>query len=289
MKTAPAWVDKTLFPFTSRWIKIDENEIHYVDEGAGDVILFVHGTPEWSFGYRDLIKDLKNNFRCIALDMLGFGLSDKPPGEDYTCQGHALRLAKFIRQLDLKNIHFVLNDFGGGIGLHYAIHHPENVNNIVLFNTWMWSLKDDPHYSKPAKVMKSWFGKLMYQRLNFPVNTMMPVAFGNRKILTPEIHNHYKNALPDPASRMGTYTFAREIMDAADWWENLWSKTDSIKQKRFLIFWGMKDKLVPVYELEKWKSKLPEARVITFDDAGHFVQEEKAKEMTREIGNWLIR
>src|SRR5690349_15504506 len=121
MKTQPVWVNKTLFPFNSRWIKIDQHDLHYVDEGKGETILFVHGTPEWSFGFRDLIKNLRNDYRCIAVDHLGFGLSEKPAEGDYSCQAHAARLEKFIRALNIDTITLVANDFGGSIGLSYAI------------------------------------------------------------------------------------------------------------------------------------------------------------------------
>jgi haloalkane dehalogenase len=141
------WINKELYPFQSRFITIENSQLHYVDDGIGPTILFVHGTPEWSFGFRDLIKQLKSKFRCIAIDLLGFGLSDKPKNADYTCAGHARRLAMFIEQLGLKDLVVVANDFGGSISLSYVLDHPDNVRKIILFNTWMRSLKDDKHYS----------------------------------------------------------------------------------------------------------------------------------------------
>lgn len=221
MKTAPAWVDHRQYPFQSQWIEIDEYELHYIDEGKGNVILFIHGTPEWSFGYREMVKELRNEFRCIAIDLLGFGLSEKPPGEVYSCLDHAKRLEKFIQKLDLRNISIVANDFGGSIGLSYAINHSDNINAIILFNTWMWSLRNDKHYAGPAKLMNSWLGKLLYLQFNFPVNVIMPSAFANKEKLTRSVHKHYKNALPDSMSRKGTYTFSKELMKASDWWQSL--------------------------------------------------------------------
>lgn len=285
-RTQPKWLDKNLFPFESKWIEIQGETLHYVDEGRGDVLLFAHGTPEWSFGYRDLIKTLRTNYRCIAIDMLGFGLSDKDPLADYTCQAHAKRLALAIEKLGLKNITIVANDFGGGISLSYAINNPGNVKNIVLFNTWMWSLKDDRHYSKPAKAVNSWLGKILYLKFNAPVNIIMPTAFGNKKLLTKEIHLHYKNALPK-GQRAAAFAFAKELMNASDWWQSLWDKADVLRDKQFLLFWGVKDKFIPAKELDKWKAKFPTAKVITFTDAGHFVQEEKAQEMIRALATFI--
>jgi pimeloyl-ACP methyl ester carboxylesterase len=286
MKTQPNWLNKNMFPFDSRWIEVDGHQMHYIDEGNGPVILFAHGTPEWSFAYRDLIKELKNDFRCVAFDMLGFGLSDKPREVDYSCQAHSRRLEEIIEKLDLKNITIVANDFGGGISLPYAINNPSNIRSIVLFNTWMWSLKNDAHYSMPAKVMNTSVGKFMYLIMNFPVNVVMPAAYGDKTKLTKEIHSHYKNALPK-GDRIAAYQFTKELMNASEWWENNWENLSALQTKPFLIFWGLKDKFVPPKELEKWKSKLPHATVVTFPDGGHFLQEEKADEMATEIRRFM--
>ena len=289
MKTIPDWLDKELFPFESKWIEVEGDQLHYIDEGKveGETILFVHGTPEWSFGWRDLIKELRTQYRCIALDMLGFGLSDKPKNGDFTCEAHSKRLSTFIHQLDLKNFHLIANDFGGGISLPYVIQYPDSVRKVMLFNTWMWSLKNDKHYKGPAKVMNTFLGKVMYLNFNFPVNVVMPAAFGDKKKLTKEIHAHYKKALPNAESRIGAYAFAKELMNASDWWQSNWDQLEKITDKPFLIFWGMKDSFVPPKELQKWKSKLPTAKIVVYNDAGHFVQEEKPEEMAIEIMEFL--
>ncbi|HEY8510749.1 MAG TPA: alpha/beta fold hydrolase [Cyclobacteriaceae bacterium] len=283
MKTAPSWVDPSLFPFRSQWLKIGECELHYVDEGSGDVILFLHGTPEWSFGYRHVIGDLRPSLRCVAPDMLGFGLSEKPPGEEYTCKAHAERLEQLVKTLGLQNITIVANDFGGGIGLHYAVRNPQNVSAILLTNTWCWSVADDPRYAKPARVMRTWLGRFMYRQLNFPVNAIMPAAYADRKKLTREIHSHYRNALPDAASRIATYAFARELLDAGSWWESIRQQLGVLKDIPKAIVWGMGDKFVQPYELEKWRKLFPEARIVTLDNVGHFVHEEQPDVLAKEI------
>lgn len=286
MNTQPSWINKDLFPFTSKWITIDGHNLHYIDEGAGDTILFVHGTPEWSFGFRDLVYGLKSNFRCIAIDHLGFGLSDKPSNAHYTVEAHSLRLTRIIEHLGLRNITIVANDFGGGISLGYALRNASNIRAVVLFNTWMWSLKNDPHFSKPARMIDSWLGRFLYRRMNAPVNIIMPQAFGDKKKLTREIHRHYKQVVPDAPSRIALYAIALELMRASDWW-HLWEKLSLINAKRFLIFWGMKDAFVPLTALDKWKQRLPNARFVEYADAGHFVQEEKGKDMTIEIKEFI--
>src|SRR3954465_4600219 len=116
------WIDKESYPFKSNYIEANCcDNMHYIDEGKGEVILMVHGTPTWSFLYRHLIKDLSGNYRCIAIDHLGFGLSDKPRKYSYKPEELAKNLRHFIEKMNLKNITLMVHDFGGPIGLAYAI------------------------------------------------------------------------------------------------------------------------------------------------------------------------
>lgn len=214
--------------------------------------------------------------------MLGFGLSDKNKSADYSCKAHAQRLERVIEKLSLTNISIVANDFGGSIALAYAIRNPNNVRTISIFNTWMWSVKNDKHFAGPSKIINSWLGRMMYLNFNAAVNFIMPSAFGNKKILSPQIHAHYKMALPK-GHRHATYAFAKELMNASDWWQTLWDSADVLRHKKILIFWGLKDKFILPKELQRWRKRFPSARVITFEDAGHFVQEEKSVEMVKHI------
>lgn len=277
------WIDKVEYPFRSKYIEIDGHKMHYVDEGSGTPVLMVHGTPEWSFGYRYIIKGLKENFRCIAPDLLGMGLSDKPEDADYSCRAHAARLEEFIRKLGIRNFNIIANDFGGSIAMSYALKFPDEVSHICLFNTWMWSVSNDKHYASPAKMMRTFLGKMLYKQFNFPVNFIMPQAFADRSKLSGNIHKHYKLALPTSKERSATYAFALELLDAGDWWDSLWAQISKVRTKPFLFFWGTKDKFIPLYELAKWQNELPSARVVKFDDAGHFVQEEEPEKMMMEL------
>ncbi|MBL7774781.1 MAG: alpha/beta fold hydrolase [Saprospiraceae bacterium] len=283
MHTTTSWVNPELFPFESKFMEIEGHRLHYVDEGAGVPVLFSHGTPEWSFGYREQIKNLRGQYRCIAADLLGFGLSDKPADADYSVAAHARRLQALIEKLGLREFHLVGNDFGLSIGFEFALRHPDRVLTLSLFNGWMWPLDTDPHYARPARWMRSWLGRWLYLQWNFPVNAIMVLAFGDKKLLTPEIHRHYKRALPNPPSRVAAYAFTDELLAAGPFWARQWAELPRLADKPCCIFWGMKDSFVPPYELEKWVAALPKARVIRFENAGHFVQEEAPEQMTEAL------
>src|SRR6185503_2250079 len=137
----PAWVDRVEYPFVPRRLAVDGMAMSYVDEGDGPTVLMVHGTPSWSFVYRHLVRGLRDAFRCVVPDLPGFGLSDKPPGDAYRPEDQARRLSAFIDALGLKDLALVVHDFGGPIGLAHAVDQPERVRNLVIFNTWMWSLE----------------------------------------------------------------------------------------------------------------------------------------------------
>lgn len=116
------------------------HRLHYVDEGSGSPLLFVHGTPSWSFEWGAMVRVLRGERRCIALDHLGFGLSEKPPTAAYRPADHARRLLAFMRHLQLEDVTLVVHDFGGPIGIWAALEARKRIRGIVAINTWMWGL-----------------------------------------------------------------------------------------------------------------------------------------------------
>ena len=121
--SAQKWLNKSLYPFENHYIQLSSGKMHYVDQGKGDVILFVHGSPTWSFLYRDFISSMSKKYRCIAIDHIGFGLSEKPEDFDGKPQSHSKNLTSFIKKLDLKEITLVVHDFGGPIGIGLSLIH----------------------------------------------------------------------------------------------------------------------------------------------------------------------
>ena len=132
----PPWLDREAYPFQSRWLELREGtRMHYLDEGKGEPVLFVHGTPTWSFEWRHLVRGLSPHYRCIAPDHLGFGLSDRPRDGLYTPEWHAANIRDFVERLDLERFTMVVHDYGGPIGLPLAVGAPGRVQGLVLMNT----------------------------------------------------------------------------------------------------------------------------------------------------------
>ena len=129
---------RDLYPFVSHFARLGGFRYHYVDEGAGDPVVMVHGNPTWSFYFRSLISGLSGTHRTIAPDHIGCGLSEVPSATDY---GYRLLdrvndLERFIDSLNLdRPITLIVHDWGGAIGLSWAVRHPERIGRLVVLNT----------------------------------------------------------------------------------------------------------------------------------------------------------
>lgn len=273
MKDA-AWVDRTLYPFEHHELDVGRGRMHYVDEGSGPPVLLVHGTPTWSFLWRRLIPELARHHRVIAPDHLGFGLSDPAADGAYRPADHASNLAELIRALDLRDVALVVHDFGGPIGLSYAIDHPDNVRGLVLFNTWMWSLQDVRAARMASRLAAGPLGRFLYRRLNVSARFLIRTVMGDASKLDPAAHRHYIDAFPTRHHREAPWTLARELTGSSDWYAGLWSRRQRIAHLPALLLWGMKDPTFKPDDLERWHSVFATADVATYPDAGHFVQEE---------------
>jgi haloalkane dehalogenase len=196
------WVSDELFPFESRFFDSQHGRMHYIDEGQGEPIVFVHGNPTWSFEFRGPVSRPREQFRCVAPDHIGFGLPQRSQASDGSHpQAHAENFAALLDHLQLQDVTLYLTDWGGPVGLAFARRYPERVRRIIVANTWCCPVNNGRHFVMFSPMMSSGIGRFMIRRFNFFVNRVMPRAVGDRKILTPEVMRHYRRALPDWGSR----------------------------------------------------------------------------------------
>ena len=283
---AQQWVDPNLYPFQNNMISLEAGNMHYVDEGAGEAILFVHGTPTWSFLYRDFVKELSNDYRCIAIDHLGFGLSEKPIDFSGSPQDHAKNLSEFIRKLDLQNVTLVVHDFGGPIGLAAGMMNSERIAKVVMFNSWLWSTKERADAQKIDKTINSRLGKFLYLNLNFSPKVLLKKGFEDKKNPPKKVHQHYLKPFPNKSSRNGLLNLAKALVGSSNWYQIQWEQLDKLANKEWLIIWGTEDEFIKKGELSKWKKRLSNSTVKEFS-CGHFVQEEKTEESIALITNFM--
>ncbi len=280
------WLDTAEYSFAPKYFDISGHRLHFIDEGQGETILFVHGTPSWSFDFRHIIKSLKSGYRCIAIDHIGFGLSDKPEHYDYATQNHSKTLERFILHHHLENITLVVHDFGGPIGLNFAIHHPERIKKLVILNSWLWSSKEDPDYIKLRKILKSPLLPFLYRYLNFSPRFILPKSFGDRK-LSGHLLKQYTRPFANKTQRNGALAFAKSLLHEQDWFETLWQKLASISGKPTLFIWGMKDPVIKPHLLEKFESGFTNSKTVRLETCGHFPQEEQPEPVIESILEFL--
>ena len=288
-RTRPDWLDENEYPFKSHTFSTPHGDMHYVDEGAGEPIVFVPGNPSWSFESRNMIKALSGQYRCIAVDHLGFGLSDKPLDFSYLPQDHAKNLEALLGSLDLERITFVVGDWGGPIGISYAIQHPEKVKSIIVTNTWLWSVRNDLYYQGYSAFMGGPIGRWLIKRQNFFAQTVVRMAFGDKSKLTPHIHKHYLEQCPNPEERKGNWVFPAQVVGASDWLASLWDRRLVLTDKIAIIAWGDKDIAFREKERQTWVKAFPKARVMRFPNSGHFIPEENPLELAEAIRSLDIK
>lgn len=271
-----SWLNTKEYPFAHNYLTLDGAQLHYIDEGKGEVLLFVHGTPSWSFEFRNVIKHLSKKYRCIALDHIGFGLSDKPAGYDYSIQNHTATLLKLINHLQLNQFSMLVHDFGGIIGLAAAEQIPDKISKLIILNTWCRSIQNEPEYKKMKGILGSPLMPFLYRYFNFSAKYILPAAFGERSRLTPEVHQQYLKPFGNASERNGTVAFAKSLLRDQQYYESIGKMLPVLKNKPVLIIWGMKDAFITEKHLLWMQEQFPAAEVVKYEDAGHFVLEEKS-------------
>lgn len=276
MDAEPEWVDLQAWPFPSRWVEVPGGRLRTVDTGPADgpVVLFSHGTPTWSFEWRHLIGALSATHRCVAPDHLGFGRSDRPAGEDYSPEAHAARFRALVEALDLRDVTLVVHDFGGPIALPVALD-TDRVARLVVLNSWMWPLDDDPKLAPGARFAGTWIGRVLYRWANFSLRVITPSAYGDRKKLTPAIHAQYLAPFRDRQARVDVlWALARALLGSSGFYRELEDRSGALTGIPALLVWGMADTAFQPYLLGRWRRILPGARVVGLDGVGHWPHEE---------------
>ena len=287
-------VSEHLYPFEKYWLDIDGLRMHYLDEGGGEVVVAVHGNPTWSFYYRDLVNDLRNHFRVVVPDHMGCGLSDKPSDDDYdyTLSRRIDDFATLMDDLDLTGINLVVHDWGGMIGLGWAVRNPERIKRLVILNTAAFHLpKTKPFPWQLWMVRDTPLGPLMVRGFNAFARGATHLAC-TRKKLSKQVRDAYCAPYDSWGDRTATLRFVQDIpLRPGDRGYNIVSDTaarlDELSDRPVLVCWGGKDFVFDDHFLAEWQRFYPHAEVHRFADCGHWILEDASEEVIPLIRRFL--
>jgi len=281
----PPWVDAELYPFESRFIELDGNSVHYVDEGSGPILLMLHGNPTWSFEYRDVIDSLRDRFRCIALDYPGFGLSHAAPGYSYQPSAHAGVVVEFLDRMDLSDVTLVAHDWGGPIGLFAAEQRPDRFKRLVLTNTWAWPLNGDLKMEVASRLVGGPIGRELVRQINLFVNALIPVGHRRRKVSHAEM-THYREALGTRERRNACAIMPGAILGSRNFLADIEDHLPLLAQLPTLIVWADSDVAFSDKDRKRLENNFPNHTTVIVHGAGHYVASDAADEMSQAIRDW---
>jgi haloalkane dehalogenase len=290
MKTLPQNL-REVYPFKNHFLDVGEgNRIHYVDEGEGDAVIMLHGNPTWSFYYRNLIRELRSTFRCIAIDNMGCGLSDKPQTYAYCIANHIANARKVVEHLKLGHFHFVMHDWGCTIGMALAERWPERVESITIMNGAAFRSSHIPFRIALLKIPI--IGDLLIRGLNAFVlgANFMAVEKGLDSVAA----EGYRFPYDSWKNRIAIKKFVADIpLDPKHpSWNTLTQVENALfllSQKKILILWGDRDFCFTDWFLREWKGFFYGAQVVRYEEAGHYVLEDMNTEAITTIRNFMVR
>lgn len=284
-----------LYPFQSNFLKINGHELHYIDEGSGNPVIMVHGNPTWSFYYRNLVQELSRTHRTIVPDHIGCGFSDKPDENsyDYTLKSRVQDLNTLISHLDLtQKITLIVHDWGGMIGLAWAVDNIDRIDKIIITNTSGFFLPKDKKFPLRLKMIKyfKFFAIPAVLGLNAFARCALFMASSNglpskvkKGLLAP--YNSWKN-------RIATLKFVQDIPiskkdKAYEIVNHVEKKLSSLNESDLLFLWGAKDFVFDLSFFNEFKRRFPNAESHVFEDANHYLFEDKTDESLQLIKKFL--
>lgn len=287
------------WPWRPRFARVNGWRMHYIDEGTGDPVVLLHGNPTWGFLYRDFVEPLtRAGHRVVIPDMIGFGLSEKPTRENaHSLDGHIANLTALLRRLDLRRATLVCHDWGGPTGLGFALSNLGRVGALVVMSTWAWPLPPAEFHTRffPWRMMHApLVGPYLLGRHNALAGRGVYLSVVDREKFRARAQFAYEWPLPDPASRLLTWTWPRWIpldttaraLDRFAWLE----RELAVCRLPTMIVWGREDDVFdhPTFSA-RFKQLLPHAEGPHLVTGRHFLQEDSGHEIAALIVDFLAR
>jgi haloalkane dehalogenase len=287
-------IPKELYPFEEHFLDLDGLNYHYLDEGDGEPVVAVHGNPTWSFYYRNLVRELRDDYRVIVPDHMGCGLSDKPGDGvyDYTLKRRIEDFSRLMDDLRFDDINLVVHDWGGMIGLGWAARNPERVKRLVILNTAAFHLPKSKSFPWQLRMVRDTpLGPLMVRGFNGFARGATRAAC-TRKNLSKDVRDAYCAPYDSWANRIATLRFVQDIpLGPGDPGYDIVSDTaarlEVFRERPVLVCWGDKDFVFDHHFLAEWQRVYPDAEVHRFPDCGHYILEDASEEIIPLIRQFL--
>lgn len=287
------------YPFVSHWLGLPRAAggrtwLHFVDEGPRDapVIVFLHGNPTWSWYWRHLVVALRDRYRCIAVDHLGMGLSDRPQDEPYRLSGHVDRVQALLQALGVQRYRLVGHDWGGCIAAGVATRDPSPVDGIVWMNTAAFRSTFIPLSIALCRIPV--LGALAVRGLNGFAGIATLRATKKHERLRGAVRQGYLAPYGNWHDRIATHRFVLDIprQPAHPSWSELVSieqKLPTLKDKPVALFWGDADFCFTPAFRERFQAEFPHAEVHAWADCGHYVVEDARERLLPLLAGFLAR
>ena len=276
---------RALYPFVGRVVQQPGGMQHVLDEGDGVPVVMVHGNPTWSFHFRQVVVALRAHHRCVVPDHLGCGLSDKPQdGFGYQLVDHIDNLERLLDRLGVRSCHLLLHDWGGAIGMGYAVRHPDRIRSIALLNTAAFCAPWIPLRIAACRVPV--LGEWLVRGLNGfagPAAWMTTV-----RPLASTVRRGYLHPYGNWRDRIAVHRFVRDIPlhEGHPSWDTLKAIEEGLSRFSHTpveIFWGMNDWCFHEKFLREWERRWPHAGVHRLPDVGHYALEDAGSVITARL------
>ena len=272
---------------------------HYIDEGAGDVVVCLHGEPTWGYLYRNMIDPLAEEFRVIVPDHMGFGKSETPQDREYTLKSHTENLSRLIDSLELNNITFVMQDWGGPIGTAYTVRNPERVSRLIYMNTLAGygrvpddipKIRDSRWFQWIGEGLKTGRTEAILRNAGSTVVSIMKLLGVSSKVIDETWIEAYSSPFPDYDSAIGAYEFPIDayLGRIGEYVLEGLSGVEYLTSKPAILLEGLEDYAIPPeFAVADFMSLWPSSPVIKLPGVGHFCQEDAPELLVASILQFL--
>jgi haloalkane dehalogenase len=283
----PQWLDEQLYPFQSHFVEIEGSHIHYIDEGTGPTLLLLHPGVGWSFIYTDMIIELRNRFRCVALDLPGFGLSRAAPGFQHTLTGDSRFVERFIQTLGLVGVTLLGHDVTGSIALGVVARRPEWFRAVIVLPSFAWPVES----YREVYIMIQLVGSPVFRFLSNHFNFFLEYSL---RTITKKPRRHfsrlekqaYRGPNLDRAVRRYPHDLFKSVTKSHDYLADLEQRLSAKTEMPALLIFGDQDATIKMGWLARLERIFPRHLTIIMKGSHHFPQMYDPIGVADAIQNW---